>query len=55
MGTDSEGDFNDLFSDIDLSCSKIDFKLEDIKLDVLGDAYEYMRHAHAPAALGPQI
>lgn len=55
MGTDSEGDFNDLFSDIDFGSSKIDSKLEDIKWDVLGDAYEYKRHAHAPAALGPQI
>jgi type I restriction enzyme M protein len=63
MGTDSEEDFNDLFSDIDLSSSKIgrtpkarnevvvqilnhlskiDFRLEDIESDVLGDAYEYL-------------
>jgi type I restriction enzyme M protein len=63
MGTDSEEDFNDLFSDIDLSSNKIgrtvkarnevvvqilnhlnaiDFRLEDIESDVLGDAYEYL-------------
>lgn len=63
MGTDSEEDFNDLFSDIDLSSNKIgrtvkarnevvvqilnhldsiDFRLEDIESDVLGDAYEFL-------------
>jgi type I restriction enzyme M protein len=63
MGTESEDDFNDLFSDLDLTSTKlgrteadknelivkvlghlnkIDFKLEDIEADVLGDAYEYL-------------
>ena len=35
MGTDSEDDFNGLFDDID-------FQLENSKIDVLGDAYEYL-------------
>jgi type I restriction enzyme M protein len=63
MGTDSEEDFDDLFSDMDLNSNKlgqkpeqrneliakvlfhldkIDFKLENTELDVLGDAYEYL-------------
>lgn len=63
MGTDSEDDFDDLFSDMDLNSNKlgqkpeqrneliakvlfhldkIDFKLENTELDVLGDAYEYL-------------
>lgn len=63
MGTDSEDDFDKLFSELDLNASKlgktvddrnkliskvllhldkIDFKLEDAKVDILGDAYEYL-------------
>jgi type I restriction enzyme M protein len=63
MGTESEEDFDDLFSDMDLNSNnlgktpearntiiakvlthleKIDFKLEQTELDVLGDAYEYL-------------
>lgn len=63
MGTESEDDFNNLFSDLDLGSSKlgktvndknkliskvlvhldkIDFQLENAKIDVLGDAYEYL-------------
>lgn len=63
MGTDSEEDFEDLFSDMDLNSNnlgktpearneiiakvlshlnKIDFKLEQTEIDVLGDAYEYL-------------
>ncbi len=63
MGTDSEDDFEDLFSDMDLNShnlgrtpearneiiakvlfhlDKIDFKLENTEIDVLGDAYEYL-------------
>ncbi len=63
MGTDSEDDFDKLFSELDLNSSKlgktvhdrneiigkvlahldkIDFHLEDSKIDVLGDAYEYL-------------
>jgi len=63
MGTDSEEDFDKLFSELDLNASqlgrtvqdrseligkvlvhldKIDFQLENAKIDVLGDAYEYL-------------
>lgn len=63
MGTESEDDFDDLFSDMDLTSNKlgrteeakntliakvlthldsIDFELEKINSDVLGDAYEYL-------------
>lgn len=63
MGTESEDDFDDLFSDMDLTSNKlgrteeakntliakvlthldsIDFELEKIDSDVLGDAYEYL-------------
>jgi type I restriction enzyme M protein len=63
MGQDSEEDFDNLFSELDLNSrrlgntvsdrnkliarvlthlDKIDFKLEDAKVDILGDAYEYL-------------
>lgn len=63
MGTDSEDDFDKLFSELDLNANrlgktvternklisrvllhidKIDFRLADAKVDVLGDAYEYL-------------
>jgi type I restriction enzyme M protein len=63
MGKESEDDFDDLFSDMDLTSSKlgrteaakneliakvlthldeIDFELEKVDSDVLGDAYEYL-------------
>lgn len=63
MGTDSEDDFDKLFSELDLNNSKlgrsvhdrsqligkvlshldrINFFLEDSRIDVLGDAYEYL-------------
>jgi len=63
MGSESEDDFDDLFSDMDLTSNKlgrteeakntliakvlthldeIDFELENIESDVLGDAYEYL-------------
>ncbi|HRF28435.1 MAG TPA: type I restriction-modification system subunit M [Candidatus Saccharibacteria bacterium] len=63
MGTDSEEDFEHLFSELDLNATrlgktvsqrneliakvllhldKIDFRLEDSEIDVLGDAYEYL-------------
>ncbi len=63
MGSKSEDDFNNLFSELNLNDSKlgktvsernkliakvlqhldkIDFKLEDSKIDILGDAYEYL-------------
>lgn len=63
MGTDSEDDFDKLFSELDLNATrlgktvsdrnkliakvlvhldKIDFKLNDARVDVLGDAYEYL-------------
>ncbi|NSY40049.1 type I restriction-modification system subunit M [Leisingera sp. ANG59] len=63
MGTESEDDFDDLFSDMDLTSNKlgrteeakntliakvlthldeIDFELEKVDSDVLGDAYEYL-------------
>lgn len=63
MGAESEDDFDDLFSDMDLTSSKlgrteeakntliakvlthldeIDFELENLESDVLGDAYEYL-------------
>lgn len=63
MGADSEEDFEQLFSELDLNSSKlgktvvergkliakvllhldkIDFRLEDSRVDVLGDAYEYL-------------
>ncbi len=63
MGQDSEDDFDNLFSELDLNAhrlgrtvsdrnkliakvishlDKIDFKLHDAKVDVLGDAYEYL-------------
>lgn len=63
MGTDSEDDFDKLFSELDLNASqlgktvqarseligkvlshldKIDFHLDDSRIDVLGDAYEYL-------------
>ncbi len=63
MGSDSEEDFEHLFSELDLNATrlgktvsqrneliakvllhldKIDFRLEDSEIDVLGDAYEYL-------------
>ena len=63
MGQDSEDDFDNLFSELDLNAKrlgktveernkliskvishldKIDFRLEDARVDVLGDAYEYL-------------
>jgi len=63
MGTESEDDFDKLFSELDLNATKlgrsneerseligkvlshldkIDFHIEDSKIDVLGDAYEYL-------------
>lgn len=63
MGTESEEDFDKLFSELDLNSSrlgrtvsqrneliskvllhldKIDFQLENSKIDILGDAYEYL-------------
>lgn len=63
MGRDSEEDFDNLFSELDLNSQKlgrtvsdrnkliakvlshldnIDFRLEDSKVDILGDAYEYL-------------
>lgn len=71
MGTDSEDDFDKLFSELDLNSSKlgktvtarneliskvllhldkIDFRLEDSKVDVLGDAYEYLISQFAAGA-----
>ena len=71
MGTDSEDDFDKLFSEIDLNSSKlgktvqarsellakilvhldkIDFQLENSKIDVLGDAYEYLISQFASGA-----
>jgi type I restriction-modification system DNA methylase subunit len=67
MGTESEDDFDDLFSDMDLTSNKlgrteaakneliakvlthldeIDFELEKVDSDVLGDAYEYLIGKH---------
>jgi type I restriction enzyme M protein len=63
LGSDSEEDFEHLFSELDLNANrlgktvsqrnqliskvllhldKIDFKLEDSRVDILGDAYEYL-------------
>ncbi len=63
MGKDSEEDFDNLFSELDLNArrlgntvsdrnkliakvlthlDKIDFKLEESRVDILGDAYEYL-------------
>ncbi|MEN9422521.1 MAG: hypothetical protein RLZZ107_2006, partial [Bacteroidota bacterium] len=63
LGTESEDDFEQLFSELDLNAAKlgktvserseliakvlvhldkIDFKLEDSQVDILGDAYEYL-------------
>lgn len=71
MGYASEGDFDKLFSELDLNSNKlgktvsdrnqliakilnhlakIDFKLEDSKIDVLGDAYEYLISKFAAGA-----
>jgi type I restriction enzyme M protein len=71
MGTDSEDDFDKLFSELDLNATKlgktvsernkliakvlshldrIDFKLEDSQIDVLGDAYEYLISQFASGA-----
>lgn len=71
MGTDSEDDFDNLFSELDLNAprlgrtvqarneliakvlthlSKIDFKLQDSQIDVLGDAYEYLISQFASGA-----
>lgn len=71
MGTDSEDDFDKLFSELDLNSAKlgktvaarneltakvlqhldkIDFRLEDSKVDVLGDAYEYLISQFASGA-----
>jgi len=71
MGTDSQDDFDKLFSEIDLNSSKlgntvsarnnvvakilqhldkIDFQLENSKVDVLGDAYEYLISQFASGA-----
>lgn len=71
MGTDSEDDFDKLFSELDLNANKlgktvenrneliskvlkhldkIDFQLENSKIDVLGDAYEYLISQFASGA-----
>lgn len=71
MGSDSEEDFEQLFSELDLNSSKlgktvnqrneliskvlihldkIDFKLNDSRIDVLGDAYEYLISQFASGA-----
>lgn len=71
MGTDSQDDFDKLFSEIDLNSAKlgntvsarnnivakilqhlakIDFQLENSKVDVLGDAYEYLISQFASGA-----
>jgi type I restriction enzyme M protein len=71
MWTESEDDFNNLFSDLDLGSAKlgkttndknaliskvlvhldkIDFQLENSKIDVLGDAYEYLIQQFAAGA-----
>lgn len=71
MGTDSEDDFDKLFTELDLNNSKlgrtvearneliskvllhldkIDFKLNDSKVDILGDAYEYLISQFAAGA-----
>ncbi|PID31356.1 type I restriction-modification system subunit M [Candidatus Saccharibacteria bacterium] len=71
MGEKSEGDFEKLFSELDLESSKlgktvsernkliakvlkhldkIDFQLEDSKIDILGDAYEYLISKFAAGA-----
>lgn len=71
VGTNSEDDFDRLFSELDLNASKlgrsvtdrgelilkvikhldqIDFKLQDAKVDVLGDAYEYLISQFAAGA-----
>lgn len=71
MGQDSEEDFDNLFSELDLNSrrlgntvsdrnkliakvlshlDKIDFKLEDSKVDILGDAYEYLIGQFASSA-----
>lgn len=70
-GTDSEEDFDKLFSELDLNANrlgktvtarneliarvlahldKIDFKLQDSRVDVLGDAYEYLISQFASGA-----
>lgn len=71
MGHDSESDFEQLFSELDLNATrlgktvsqrneliskvlvhldKIDFKLADSKVDILGDAYEYLISQFASGA-----
>jgi type I restriction enzyme M protein len=71
MGTDSEDDFDKLFSELNLNADKlgktvsarneliskvlvhldkIDFKLGDSKIDILGDAYEYLISQFASGA-----
>ena len=71
MGHDSEEDFEQLFSELDLNATrlgrtvsqrneliskvllhldKIDFHLEDSRIDVLGDAYEYLISQFASGA-----
>jgi type I restriction enzyme M protein len=71
MGADSEEDFDNLFSEIDLNAQrlgrtvternkliakvlqhldKIDFRLQDAKVDILGDAYEYLISQFASGA-----
>lgn len=71
MGTESEEDFEQLFSELDLNATrlgktvsqrnelisrvllhldKIDFKLNDSRIDVLGDAYEYLISQFASGA-----
>lgn len=71
MGTDSEDDFDKLFSELDLNATKlgktvtaraelitkvlnhlakIDFKLKDSSVDILGDAYEYLISQFASGA-----
>lgn len=71
MGSDSQEDFDKLFSELDLNASrlgktvgqrneliskvllhldKIDFQLENSKIDVLGDAYEYLISQFASGA-----
>jgi type I restriction enzyme M protein len=71
MGTDSEDDFDKLFSELDLNATRlgktvgerneliakvlshldrIDFNLKDSKIDILGDAYEFLISQFASGA-----
>jgi len=75
MGTESEEDFDKLFSELDLNATKlgktvnargeliakvlkhlnkIDFKLADSRVDILGDAYEYLIGQFASGAANRQ-